>query len=227
MTVPSTAHLRASGGEVGGEPTPRAERWAIPFAVAIVGLLIVAAYLRSGTLPRFDNPDAPSPFAYPTVTPAPALALITQDEAAFDLSSLRGGPVLVFFGYTHCPDICPATLGELNQALSLDPGAGAHVVFASIDPERDTPASLRDYLRYMPAGYVLLTGSASAVRTTATAWGVSYARVDGASPGEYTMAHSAEVYLVDAVGQLRAHYPFGTKAPAIVADLRRLAHETK
>jgi len=173
-----------------------------------------------------STPTGPSPFAYPEVRPAPAIGLIDQDEQAFDLASLRGQAVLVFFGYTHCPDVCPATIGQLNHVLELSP-TRPRILFVTIDPERDTPAFLREYLKYMPAGYTPLTGTATQVRTVADAWGVRYARVETGSANGYAMAHTADVYLVDAQGNLRAHYPFGTQAPAIVADLERLDAEAR
>ncbi len=165
---------------------------------------------------------APGRFDYPTTAPAPVLALVDQDGRAFDLASVRGTPVLVYFGYTHCPDVCPATVGVLNQVIGRA-GRPVRAIIVTVDPERDTPAALKSYLEYLPAAYIGLTGSASAVKTAADAWGVTYARIDTGSASGYGMAHTAEVYLVDADGLLRAHYPFGTAAPAILADLARMA----
>jgi protein SCO1/2 len=190
-------------------------------AVALVGAAVGKGLLMAG---GSSGPSGPSPFAYDTVVAAPALALVDQDDRPFDLAALRGRPVLAFFGYTHCPDVCPATVGVLNKVLEQT-DQGPTILFISIDPERDTPAFLRDYLKYLPAGYIGLTGSATQVRTTADAWGVRYARVETGSADGYAMAHTADVYLIDAQGMLRAHYPFGTGAPAIVDDLARLAAE--
>ncbi len=195
--------------------------------MALIGAVVIVAALAKGILASpMGTPTGPSPFAYGDVKPAPALALIDQDGKAFDLASLRGKPVLVFFGYTHCPDVCPATTGRLNEVLAKS-GGTADVIFVTVDPERDTPAFLKEYLRYMPAGYVALTGSATQVRTAADAWGVRYARVDDGTLTGYAMSHTAEVYLVDATGQLRAHYPFGTEPKAMLDDLERLTAEGK
>ncbi len=100
-------------------------------------------------------------------------------------------------------------------------GVPVRAIIVTVDPERDTPAALREYLAYLPPAYIGLTGAATAIRTVADAWGVTYARIDTSSASGYAMAHTAEVYLVDAAGRLRAHYPFGTEAPAILADLAR------
>lgn len=167
--------------------------------------------------------SAPAPagrFDYPTAAPAPRLDLVDQDSRPFDLASLTGTPVLVYFGYTHCPDVCPATVGILNQVIGRA-GLPVRAIIVTVDPERDTPAALREYLAYLPPAYIGLTGAATAIRTAADAWGVTYARIDTGSASGYAMAHTAEVYLVDAAGRLRAHYPFGTEAPAILADLAR------
>lgn len=195
-------------------------------SMLLVGVAIVVAAFVKGLAMSTPSgaPSGPSPFAYAEIRMAPPIDLIDHRAQPFSLDSLRGKPVLVFFGYTHCPDICPATIGQLNLVLR-DPVADPWIVYVTVDPERDTPEFLTEYLRYMPAGYVTLTGSATEIRRAADAWGVSYARVETGSAGGYTMAHTAEVYLIDAGGRLRAHYPFGTEAPFIVADLERLAAE--
>jgi len=151
--------------------------------------------------------------------PAPPLNLEDHREAPFQLASLRGEGVLVFFGYTHCPDVCPATMGILGQVLDRV-GPALRVVFVTVDPERDTPAFLTDYLRYMPAGFVGLTGAPGDIRVAADSWGVRYARVDGDSPDAYSMTHTSTVYLVDPAGLLRAAFPFGTGADAMADTVR-------
>lgn len=194
-------------------------------AGVLVTVLVALAVVKGVLLAGGSVPTGPSPFAYPEVHPAPPLALIDQNEHPFDLSSFGGTPALVFFGYTHCPDVCPATIGELNQVLKARPGA-VRIVFVTVDPERDTPAFLRDYMKYMPAGYVTLTGSAAEVRASADAWGVQYQREQTGSSDGYAVAHTANVYLVDGQGHLRSKYPFATPPQAMIDDLDRLAHET-
>lgn len=164
-------------------------------------------------------------FLYPTPRQAPAIELTDQDALPFSLTSFRGEPTLVFFGYTHCPDVCPATIGTMGLAMSAF-GPGIHAAFVSVDPERDTPTWLKEYVRFLPAGFVALTGSADQIRATADAWGVRYARVEGATPDTYSMSHTADVYIVDANGTLRGHFPFGTEAPAMTATLRQVVATT-
>jgi protein SCO1/2 len=161
-------------------------------------------------------------FLLATPEPAAPLVLSDQDGRAFDLASLRGAPVFVFFGYTHCPDVCPATVGTVGQAMEAF-GGPVRAVFVTVDPERDTAASLHEYVRYLATGFTALTGTADRVAAVAAAWGVQYARVDTGEPGEYSMAHTADVLLVDGDGTLRARFPFGTDAASMGATLAAVA----
>jgi protein SCO1/2 len=194
-----------------------------------VGLVALVLLSRAGALPSgagsaVATPN-PSGFAYAPVRAAPPLELTDQDGRPFTLSSLRGRPVLVFFGYTHCPDVCPVTVGIVSQAVAAA-GDGPRVVFASIDPERDDVAAMKTYLRYLPAAFIGLSGGVQDTRRNADAWGVKYAKIEQGSPGGYAMAHTADVFLVDAAGRLRAHFPFGTQAEPIAASLTSLLAET-
>ncbi len=158
------------------------------------------------------------------VRAAPPIELTDQDGQAFSLASLRGSPALVFFGYTHCTDVCPATVGTIGKAMATA-GVGARAVFVTVDPERDTGTWLKEYVTYLPAGFVALTGTDDRIRTTADAWGVRYARVETGVPNGYSMAHTADVYLVDAAGSLRATFPFGTGPETMAAVLRTMVAE--
>jgi protein SCO1/2 len=166
----------------------------------------------AATLTRYAVRDGPA---------AGALALTADDGTPFDIGSLRGEPVLVYFGYTHCPDVCPATTGVLAEVVRGS-AVPPRVVFVTVDPERDAVATLHEYLSFLPSGWVGLTGTAAAVRAAADAYGVDYARVDAGSASGYTMAHTADVTLVDAEGRVRARFPFGTAAGEITAALAAL-----
>ena len=153
--------------------------------------------------------------------PAPELAdLVLPDRSAFDMAALLGEPVLIYFGYTHCPDVCPATIGELFGVFEAEPETQA--LFVSVDPERDTPEFLAEWTKYLPDNLYAVTGSPGAIRRAADDYGVKYARVETTSTAGYTMSHTAELYLIDADGQLLSAYPFGTPAAEIVEDLRAL-----
>jgi protein SCO1/2 len=153
--------------------------------------------------------------------PAPELAdLVLPDGSPFDLADLAGANTLVYFGYTHCPDVCPMTLGEVFGVFEQLPETQA--LFVTVDPERDTPEFLGEWTSYLPENFYAVTGSPGAIRRAADNYGVKYARVETTSTAGYTMSHTAELYLIDADGQYRLAYPFGTEAAEIVADLERL-----
>jgi protein SCO1/2 len=160
--------------------------------------------------------------AYDPPRAAPALRLTDQDGQPFDLASLRGRPVFVYFGYTHCPDVCPTTLADLRAGIKKA-GVGAKVVFVTIDPARDDPAAMKQYTDYYDAGYTGLTGSADEIAQAAAAWGVTYEQLPSDSASGYAMAHSTDAYLVDADGQLRHHLFYGAGADLIAATLRKVA----
>ena len=211
-------------------------------ALAALGLLVAAcAGTDEATLaptPAETEPPA-TPAATATTTsdvalgsttaatfgdpvPAPALdGLLLPDRSAFDITALQGEPTLVFFGYTHCPDVCPATLGELFGVFEEEPEAQA--VFVSVDPERDTPEFLEEWTTYLPENLHAVTGTPGAIRRAADDWGVKYARVETTSTAGYTMSHTADLYLLDEDGQLLTTYPFGTTSAQIIEDLRALA----
>ena len=169
------------------------------------------------------GPSATAPVeaaAYLTpATVAPMLELTDQDARPFSLAALRGGPVFVFFGYTHCTDVCPATVGIVGQAM-VTAGPGVRAVFVTVDPARDTSAWLRQYVRYLAPGFIGVTGTDGQIARAAAAWGVTYAREETGVGGDYSMAHTADVYLVDGSGSLRARFPFGTGADVMTAVLR-------
>ena len=210
-------------------------------AAACLGLVLATGLRGLGSAPSAASPAAststgaaggsaagsaapasssdPASFLYPAVRDAPPLGLLDPDGQILTLASLRGQDVLVFFGYTHCPDVCPATIGVVEQAMTAF-GGPIRTLFVTVDPERDTVAWLKDFDSYRSPQFTALTGSDAQVRATADAWGIKYARVETGVAGAYSMAHTADVFAVDAGGRLRAHFPFGTTAASIVATLQ-------
>ena len=199
----------------------RAPRVAI---VALVALLAAACGASPATFSPVTAPPPtptadPGSYLLPQVVAAPPIELTDSSGAPFSLASLRGYPVLLSFGYTHCPDVCPATVGIISQTITaLAPDARA--VFVTIDPERDTTTALAEYVKYLASGYQAVTGTAAQVRATADAWGVKYAREQGPTASAYGMSHTADVFLVDGAGLLRARFPFGTQSGAMTAVVR-------
>lgn len=137
-------------------------------------------------------------------------------------ADFKGKPFLVFFGFTHCPDICPTALFDMSETFRrLGPDAEkARALFISVDPERDTPEKLKQYVSSFDPRIVGLTGSPEAVAAAVKAY-KAYAKKVPLEGGDYTMDHSAIVYLMDKNGRFVA--PFNLKRPAdqAAADLRR------
>lgn len=160
--------------------------------------------------------------AYDPPKPAPALRLTDQDGQPFDLTSLRGTPVFVYFGYTHCPDVCPTTLADVRAAIA-QAGVPARVVMVTVDPARDTSAWMKRYLDAYKAGFIGLTGTADQIAAAAAAWGVSYTAEPPDANGNYEMTHTSDVFLVDASGVLRHHIFFGAGSQLIAQILKSVS----
>jgi len=151
--------------------------------------------------------------------------LTDQDGAEFSLQRLRGKWSLLFFGFTHCPDVCPSALYDLhrvNQALAESGSvASAHqVVFVSLDPERDSPERLREYAAYFDPDFIAVTGSPAQLAALAKQIGVAY-RIEPHEPGnqDYTVDHSASVLLTDPEGRLHGVFPAPLDADGMAHDL--------
>jgi protein SCO1/2 len=147
--------------------------------------------------------------------------LVDQDGKTVSDADMKGRPFLVFFGYTHCPDVCPTTLFEMSQMLhALGPDAGRiGALFITVDPERDTPAVLKDYLASFDPHLRGLTGGPAAVDAALKAYRV-YAKKVPLKDGDYTMDHTAAVYLMDKNGRFVAPFNMKRTAEAEAADVR-------
>lgn len=140
------------------------------------------------------------------------------------LADFRGKAVVVFFGYTQCPDVCPTTLAALAEAMKdLGPDADrVQVLFITVDPDRDTPALLAQYVPAFDPRFLGLYGDADATARTAKEFKVIYEKVPGATPGSYTMDHSAGSYVFDPQGRLRLYVANGQGPDVFAHDLREL-----
>jgi protein SCO1/2 len=148
--------------------------------------------------------------------------LTDQDGKTITDADLKGHPFLVFFGYTHCPDVCPTTLFEVSEVLrklGSDAG-GMRALFVTVDPERDTPAVLKDYLSSFDPHLIGVTGSREAIDSMIKAYRV-YARKVPQEDGEYTMDHTAIVYLMDKEGHFVAPFNLKRRPEEAAADIRR------
>lgn len=140
------------------------------------------------------------------------------------LQDFRGKAVIVFFGFTQCPDVCPTTLAEIAQAKKMLGPDGDKVqgIFVTVDPERDTADVLKAYMANFGPDFVALRGSPEQLAAMAKDFKIYYKKVEGKTPGSYTMDHSAASYVYDPQGRLRLYTRYGSGAQALADDLKLL-----
>lgn len=157
-------------------------------------------------------------------TTAPDVTLPSSTGAPVSLGDFRGKLVLLYFGYTFCPDVCPTTLNTVNKALELmgDKAQDVQLVMVSVDPERDTPEVLARYLSNFNPSFIGLSGSPEQLAAAATPFGIFYEKHEGSAATGYLVDHTASVMVLDQEGRLRLVIPFQTPAEDIAADLKQL-----
>ncbi len=199
--------------------------WLIVIAAAAAGLGLWAGQ-RMLSAPAVERPALAATLLYPERRALRPFELRRTDGSRFDQDALRGQWNLLFFGFTHCPDVCPTTLASMRTIVrNLDGDAAApavQLVFVSVDPERDTPDVLRDYAAYFSRSIVPVTGGIEQLDALARDLGVVFAKSPLADGG-YTMDHSAQIVLVDPEGRLAGIMRPPHDPAAIVSDLKRLA----
>ena len=140
------------------------------------------------------------------------------------LADFAGKVVVVFFGYTQCPDVCPTTLAELAEVKKLlgKDGDRLQALFVTVDPERDTPELLKAYMANFDPSFLALRPAPQELEVVAKDFKIYYKKVPGASATSYTMDHSAGSYVFDTQGQLRLFTRYGSGAPVLAADIALL-----
>jgi protein SCO1 len=192
-------------------------------------LAAAALMAASGALTGCDKLFAPpkSPFNAIDVTGTQMggeLRLEDPSGAARTLADYKGKVVVVSFGFTHCPDVCPTTLADLAKAVG-QLGADAsrvQVLFVTVDPKRDTPEVLAQYVANFRPDFVALRGDAAATQAATKAFHVYAKERPGSSPEAYSVDHSSQSFVLDREGRMRLIVPHGTKPEAIAADLKVL-----
>jgi protein SCO1/2 len=157
--------------------------------------------------------------------PAPDFTLRAADGGEFRLSGQRGRVVVMAFGYTFCPDVCPTTLAEFAQIKGRLGPADKQVqfLFITVDPERDSPERLRAYTGAFDRSFLGLTGTAGQLEAVRKAYGVTaHKRVVAGTSAAYLVDHSALIYVVDREGRLRLMFPFGTSIDDMTHDIKLL-----
>lgn len=197
-------------------------------ALYLIPLLLIAAaagYMVSRLLARDEAPRPPqveTGTVLPRARALPAFALTDHTGTPFDNARLAGQPSLVFFGFTHCPDVCPATLAKLAQVKQAASMPQLRVLLVSVDPERDTPEALAAYVRAFDREFTGVTGDPQAVAQLTRSFGVATARTE-LPGGGYTVDHSAAVFLLDAQGRMVAVFTPPFEVARMAEDLQRAA----
>jgi protein SCO1/2 len=191
--------------------------------VAIAGGMLLARSLMdtsSGARPAVVKATVLNP-----ARPLPEISLIDQAGAEFDGSRLKNRWSLVFFGFTRCPDVCPTTLGTLAQVAKsladLPAGQRPQIILVSVDPQRDTPEQLAPYVQFFDPSFTGLTGTQHAIDSLTRALGVPVG-IRKTGDGDYTVDHSAAIFLIDPQGAMRALFSTPHESAVIADDYRRI-----
>lgn len=151
-------------------------------------------------------------------------SLVDHNGQTRALADFRGKAVAIFFGYTHCPDVCPTTLSDFAAALrQLGPDAErVQVIFVTVDPERDTPELLRQYVPAFNPGFLGMSSDPETLKQLAKEFKIVYQKTAVKAPDDYLIDHSAGTYVYDPQGKLRLLVPYGSSPDVIARDLQTL-----
>lgn len=187
--------------------------------IAAVPALAACDRLKPAAQPSFHSVDITG------AQHAQRLQLPDADGRMRSLDDFKGKVVVVFFGYVHCPDVCPITMGELAQVKKqLGPdGERIQGVFVTVDPARDTPEVLKPYVTAFDPSFVALRGSKEQTDAVTRDFKVFVEQVPGKKPGEYTVNHTAGSFVFDGQGRIRLFTRYGMPQPELTEDLRRIA----
>ncbi|HKQ94005.1 MAG TPA: SCO family protein [Aestuariivirgaceae bacterium] len=188
--------------------------------LALVILLVAAATAGAAGYRLLTTELAPASSG--TALVGGPFRLTSHTGAKVSDADFRGKFMLVFFGYTYCPDVCPSELQVISAALDTLGEAGRDIVpiFVSIDPVRDTPEVVAQYIKNFHPRFVGLTGSDAEVAAMAKAYRVYYGKAEGSGDTDYLMDHSSIVYLMDREGRFLKHFSYSTDAEALARGLK-------
>jgi protein SCO1/2 len=150
--------------------------------------------------------------------------LTSQNNQQISLSNFRGKIVLLYFGYTFCPDVCPATLSEVAKALEIlgESAEDVQLIMISVDPERDTPDKLAAYVSHFYPTFLGVTGTPEQIAEAATLYGIFYEKNEGSIATGYLVDHTATITVIGQDGHVKLVFPFGTPAEELAEDLAYL-----
>jgi cytochrome oxidase Cu insertion factor (SCO1/SenC/PrrC family) len=190
--------------------------------LAGIGLWLALAPLRAQDAPARSPAEIMDILMWNRESVGGPFELIDHTGRTRTEQDFRGRLMLVYFGFTYCPDVCPTDLQAIGLAMDKLGGDSADVqpLFVTVDPERDTPAHLAEYVKLFHPRLIGLTGSADSIRKAADAYKVYYARVDLNKDAGYTVDHTAFTYLIDRDGNYLGFFPPGTSADRMVEIIR-------
>jgi protein SCO1/2 len=207
------------------EPTRRRQGW-----LREAGRWVLAGSLASWLAASTLGLAAEGPYAFRGVASASSpraadFSLTAHTGKRVRLSDFRGKTVLLYFGYTSCPGICPMTLAEVSQALKAlgaTRAAKVQLIMVTVDPERDTPDTLATYLSHFNPSFLGVTGTSDEIAAVAVLYGIYYRRSEGVPAPGYLIDHTSMVIAVDGKGYVRVLFPHGTPVQDMAADLAYL-----
>jgi protein SCO1/2 len=200
--------------------------------VAVMLLSVFGAAFAGYLYGHLDSANNTPPPAIARVQPPrtmPNFTLTSQNGQPMQLSDLRGRTVLMFFGYTHCPDICPTSLSDMKRIKAAlgDDAKDVAFVFVSVDGARDTPALLKQYVTLFDPSFIGLTGTEAEVRQIALEYGAHFTYDKSASETAYVVNHTADTYVLDKGGQWQAAYALNTLVEDVVKLVKQVIAETR
>lgn len=201
------------------------------FVVSItLGTLMIGSASASAALPDWitfwedDEYEFNGGFYEPPREAHPLIDAVDQHGEPFSFEEHEGKVIFLYFGYTHCPDACPATLSEWMEVEELLGDKADDVVFAmvTVDPARDTPERMGEYLAFWDPTFYGVTMSEEDTKTVMQEWGILYALEEPDQTGDYTVTHDVSTYVIDPDGDLRLTYPLGFDTEMMVEDIEHL-----
>jgi protein SCO1/2 len=190
-----------------------------PGSAILAALVLVLVTLSSGCKPASFHGTA-----YEPPERAPSVVLEKADGGQFSLADQHGSVVLLFFGYTHCPDICPTTLSDwrrVKAALGRD-ASRVRFVFISVDPARDDPRTLQKYVSRFDRDFIGATSDSATLAGIEKSFHVESSREETGSASGYVVTHPSQTFVIDKNGELRLLYSFGMQTSEVVSDIREL-----
>lgn len=194
---------------------------------AVASVVLVIVLITALIWPEFLRQEEAYAFKggfYEPPNPAAELSLLDQNQQPFDLNEHRGKVILLYFGYTYCPTYCPTTLVEMQAVEDLmgEQAGDVEVVMVTVDPLRDTPARLKEYMEFFDPSFIGLSGTEEAISAIKVPYGAFAEKQAPDASGAYLVDHSTSLFAIDPDGNLRLTWPYGTSPEDISSDVRHL-----